>query len=161
MQPIVSWAPISYSSSVAFDTVILILTIAKLNASRATRSNVGSIIYRDSLLYFLLTAVTNITVLIIQALGPGSDLIKPTAVPYSTLITVTMGSRVFLNLKLFNQRQDRINQSLPDHSNASGSAGSDAHRPVFSSRFGPSGSTSPILPRMALQPFDAPFQGYT
>jgi hypothetical protein len=106
MLPIVSWAPISYASSVVFDTVVLIFTLAKLHGNLSTtKSRVGKQIYRDNLIYFILTAVTNITVLSIQALGPEHDMIKPTAVPFSTLITVTMGSRVFLNLKLFDNRQ--------------------------------------------------------
>ncbi|KAG6811267.1 hypothetical protein H0H92_008260 [Tricholoma furcatifolium] len=114
MHPIVSWAPISYGSSVAFDTVVLVFTLAKLHGNLATtKSKVGKQIYRDNLVYFLLTAVTNITVLSIQALGPAFDMIKPTAVPFSTLMTVTMGSRVFLNLKLFDQRQQNATTSIP------------------------------------------------
>jgi len=114
MLPIVSWAPISYASSVAFDTVVLVFTLAKLHGNLATtKSRVGRQIYRDNLVYFLLTAVTNITVLTIQALGPKFDMIKPTAVPFSTLMTVTMGSRVFLNLKLFDQRQQNAAAGIP------------------------------------------------
>lgn len=114
MLPIVSWAPISYASSVAFDTVVLVFTLAKLHGNLATtKSQVGKQIYRDNLIYFALTAVTNITVLSIQALGPKHDMIKPTAVPFSTLMTVTMGSRVFLNLKLFDQRQQRVADGIP------------------------------------------------
>ncbi|KAF9469576.1 hypothetical protein BDZ94DRAFT_1303277 [Collybia nuda] len=114
MLPIVSWAPISYASSVAFDTVVLVFTLAKLHGNLSTtKSQVGKQIYRDNLIYFVLTAVTNITVLSIQALGPDHDMIKPTAVPFSTLLTVTMGSRVFLNLKLFDQRQQRAAAGIP------------------------------------------------
>jgi hypothetical protein len=124
MLPIVSWAPISYASSVVFDTVVLLFTLAKLHGNiSTTKSRVGKQIYRDNLIYFALTAVTNITVLTIQALGPEHDMIKPTAVPFSTLITVTMGSRVFLNLKLFDQRQQReaagIPLSISSHSSSS------------------------------------------
>ena len=89
MQPIVSWAPISYASSVGFDVVILLLTVLKIKADQARQSSIGRQIYRDSLLYFLATAATNITVLSIQALGHGHDMIKPTAVPFSTVITVS------------------------------------------------------------------------
>lgn len=123
MLPIVAWAPISYASSVAFDAVILLLTIFKLNTNRATASKVGYLIYRDSLMYFFFTAVTNITVLVIQALDSSFDLVKPTAVPFSTLITATMGARVFLNLKLFNQRQANANQGLPFSASMSSSRG--------------------------------------
>ncbi|KAJ6566266.1 hypothetical protein B0H19DRAFT_708164 [Mycena capillaripes] len=91
MKPIVSWAPISYASS----------------------SAVSKQIYRDNLLYFLITAATNITVLSIQALDDSFALVKPTAVPFSTVITVTMAQRVYLNLKLFHQRQQRKDAGLP------------------------------------------------
>lgn len=89
MEPIVSWAPISYASSVGFDVVILLLTALKMKANQARQSPIGRQIYRDSLFYFLATAATNITVLSIQALGHEHDMIKPTAVPFSTVITVS------------------------------------------------------------------------
>jgi len=117
--PVVSWAGISYASSVAFDAVILILTVAKVNLYRSAQSKVGYIIYRDSLLYFLLTAATNITVLIIEASQSEYNSIKPAALPFATLITVAMSSRVYLNLKLFNQRQEKVGQGLPSHSHTS------------------------------------------
>jgi hypothetical protein len=118
---------------VAFDIVIPIFTIAKVNAHRSAQSTVGYIIYRDSVLYFFLTAATNITVLIIEALGPDYNLIKPTAVPFATLITVTMSSRVFLNLK-FNNRQEKVNLGLPVHSHVSSFGGgpSQANKYVHS-----------------------------
>lgn len=120
MLPIVSWAPISYASSVAFDTVILLLTLAKLHGNLITaKSQVGKQIYRDNLTYFALTTVTNITVLTIQALPSSFDMIKPTAVPFSTLMTVTMGTRVFLNLKLFDRRREHAAQGIPLSINSS------------------------------------------
>ena len=130
MGDIVSWAPISFASSVAFDTVILFLTILKLKSNRANTSHLGYLIYRDSLLYFLFTAVTNIIVLSIQSTGPSMDLIKPNAVPFSTLVTATMGSRVFLNLKLFHQRQARANQGLPFPSQLSSAESKQERRPI-------------------------------
>ncbi|THH01469.1 hypothetical protein EW026_g1239 [Hermanssonia centrifuga] len=98
MDPIISWAPISYASSVAFDTVILVLTLAK-----------------DNLRYFMLATATNIAVLSIQALGAEHDMIKPAAVPFSTVMTVAMGSRVYLNLKLYDY----------DHNHERGSRSTD------------------------------------
>ena len=41
----------------------------------------------------------------IQTLAPKGTLLKPTVFPFLTLVTVTMGSQVFLNLKLFDKRQ--------------------------------------------------------
>lgn len=114
MQPIVSWAPISYASSVAFDSVVLGFTLAKLHPNiTMTKSAVGRQIFRDTLMYFILTAVTNITVLSIQSLDSSHTLIKPTAVPFSTLMTVTMGSRVYLNLKLLEHRRQREQMGIP------------------------------------------------
>ena len=88
-----------------FDTLVLILTLSKLGNLSATKSKVGKQIYRDNICYFLLTTATNLTVFSIQTLGSESTLIKPTVIPFSTLMTATMGSRVFLNLKLFDKRQ--------------------------------------------------------
>jgi len=92
-----------------------LLTVAKLNATAGNfgRSEISKQIYRDNLLYFLLTAATNITVLTIQGLDDSFALVKPTAVPFSTVITVTMAQRVYLNLKLFHQRQQRAEAGLP------------------------------------------------
>ncbi|KAH8079785.1 hypothetical protein BXZ70DRAFT_901587 [Cristinia sonorae] len=107
MQPIVSWAPISFASSVAFDTVVLALTLAKIHVNAfMTSSSIGRQVYRDNLMYFLITTVTNTVVLAIESLGPEHTMIKPTAVPFSTLVTVTMGSRVYLNLRLMHKRAD-------------------------------------------------------
>ena len=90
----------------AFDSVVLVLTVVGLHGTPPlTQSRTGKQIYRDALVYFSLTAVTNITVLSIEALGPRYDMIKPAAIPFSTVMTVTMGTRVFLNLKLLDQRQ--------------------------------------------------------
>jgi hypothetical protein len=124
MLPIVSWAPTSFASSVAFDSVVLILTLSKLHGNlAAAKSRVGRQIYQDNLVYFVLTTATNITVLTIQALGSEYDMIKPTAVPFSTLMTTTMGARVFLNLRLLDQRQ-HTNTSSTTGLNLSGSSGS-------------------------------------
>lgn len=86
--PIVSWAPISFASSVAFDVVILVLTLSKLGTNRLPGSAVGRQVYRDSLLYFLATTCANITVLTVQSLGHKYDLLKPAIIPLSTVITV-------------------------------------------------------------------------
>jgi hypothetical protein len=120
----VSWAPLSYASSFAFDTFILILTIWKLPDNNHVRSPVGYIIFRDSLLYFFVTAATNLIVLAVQSMGPEFNSIKPAAVPFSTLITTTMGCRLFLNLKLYHQREtERITPFIYHSRSASGDDG--------------------------------------
>lgn len=95
----------SYGSSVLFDTTILFLTIAKLPNIWTTKARLGRQIFRDTLVYFTLTTVTNVVVLSIQALGQADSLLKPTAVPFSTVMTATMGSRVYLNLQLLEKRR--------------------------------------------------------
>ncbi|CDO74765.1 hypothetical protein BN946_scf185001.g13 [Trametes cinnabarina] len=104
MHPIARWAPISYGSSVLFDTTIVLLTLAKLPRKLTHKSTVGRQIFQDTLMYFAITTLTNIVVLSIQSLGEAHAMLKPTAVPFSTVMTVTMGSRVYLNLKLLHQR---------------------------------------------------------
>jgi hypothetical protein len=94
MKPIISWAPISYASSVALDVIVLSLTVAKLNPNMGNfeRSAISKQIYRDNLLYFLVATATNITVLTIQGLDDSFALVKPTAVPFSTVITVRISA---------------------------------------------------------------------
>lgn len=94
MGPIVSWAPVSYASSVGFDVIVVLLTIAKLNANtdNFSKSAISKQIYRDNLLYFIVAAATNITVLTIQGLDDNFALVKPTAVPFSTVITVSIST---------------------------------------------------------------------
>jgi len=116
LHPEAPWSPISYASSVAFDTCVFIFTVVKFRGNFDTfKSKVNRQIYNDSLLYFFLQTATNIVVLSIQTQRLSSfNLIKPATVPFSTLMTVTMGTRVFLNLRLFNRRQEQLNApSLP------------------------------------------------
>ncbi|EIN08713.1 hypothetical protein PUNSTDRAFT_133899 [Punctularia strigosozonata HHB-11173 SS5] len=96
---LVPWAPISYASSVVYDVVIFIMTLAKLKSPTLKDSAISRQIYRDSLLYMATTAAMNITVVSIQALPDSFELLKPTVVPFSTVITATMSQRVYLNLK--------------------------------------------------------------
>lgn len=123
MQPVPSWSPIGFASSVIFDTVVLILGLLRLHGNVVGTSKVSRQIYQDNIMYFLLVTCTNIVVLAIQSLPSSYDLVKPNALPYATLITYAMGSRVFLNLRLFNRRQQRkadaeagINLSSGTHS---------------------------------------------
>lgn len=129
----------SYASSVAFDTCVLVLTLAKFHGNfNAAKSKVGRQVYNDNLMYFFLMTATNITVTSIQAQrDPKFDLIKPAAVPFSTLMTVTMGTRVFLNLRLFNQRQHQnlTANTLPlsaqgQYSSSNDSSGTPIRQPL-------------------------------
>lgn len=96
MMPVPSWSPIGFASSVIFDCVILVLGLAKLQGNMSVSSQVSRRIYQDNIVYFILVTCTNIIVLAIQALPASYDLVKPNALPYSTVITYAMGSRFVL-----------------------------------------------------------------
>ncbi|KZW02305.1 hypothetical protein EXIGLDRAFT_829494 [Exidia glandulosa HHB12029] len=133
MQPIVSWAPISFASSVLFDLSVLVLSIYKLRANAAgfAQSATARQISNDNITYFVLTAATNIAVLSVQALGDSYALIKPTAVPFSTVVTVAMAQRVYLNLKLFHLRNERAQAGLPATMPFNGTASGGSRRADF------------------------------
>ncbi|KAH8119477.1 hypothetical protein DFH11DRAFT_448323 [Phellopilus nigrolimitatus] len=123
--PVVPWAPLNLAASVAFDTLVLVLSLTKLSGTLAASSRVGRQIYQGNLMYFVIVTVTNIIVLIFQALGQSGTFLKPLALPFNTLMTVTMGSRVYLNLKLMDRKRARedgpVNAILLSDSTASGS----------------------------------------
>ena len=101
--PLRSWAPLAYASSVVFDTAILVGTLVRVFSDTTHHSRVGKVLYRDSLTYFLIATVSNVAILIIYGMSdPGLDTVKPAALPFATLMTVTMGTRVYLNLKTCN-----------------------------------------------------------
>ncbi|EKM78146.1 hypothetical protein AGABI1DRAFT_114961 [Agaricus bisporus var. burnettii JB137-S8] len=133
LHPVAPWAPISFASSVAYDTCVLLLTLARFRGNNGpSKSKIGRQVYNDNLLYFVLITATNIVVLCIQAQrDPKFDLIKPAAVPFATIMTVAMGTRVFLNLRLYHQRQQNhsANASLPLHSSSLSS--DPARRPMM------------------------------
>ena len=144
LHPEAPWSPMSYASSVAFDTCVFIFTVVKFRGNSDTfKSKVNRQIYNDSLLYFFLQTATNIVVLSIQTQSnPSFNLIKPATVPFSTLMTVTMGTRVFLNLRLFNRRQEQLNApSLPVQVQYSG--GANHPTPGFSPVVSPASDSPP------------------
>jgi len=123
-KPIPDWSPISYASSVAFDSLILILGLAKLRQNTAT-SRATSQLYKDNIRYFIMATTANLTVLIIQALPQSLNFVKSNAIPYATLMVYTMGSRVFLNLRLINERpENRIDRRALSHLSPPGTANS-------------------------------------
>ena len=87
------WNPLSFASSVVFDSVILFLTVIKLRRDEAKDSVVGTRILRDNVFYFVVVSVTNIVVLVINCLGPRFDSVKPATLPYPTVMTIAMGTR--------------------------------------------------------------------
>ncbi|KAF9467043.1 hypothetical protein BDZ94DRAFT_1211400 [Collybia nuda] len=98
--PFVSWAPISHASSVVFNVAILIMGTLKFVDQGTQQSRINYLAYRNSMIYIAITTATSVAVLVVQSLDSDYQVTKRAMLPYSTLITATMGSRVFLNLKL-------------------------------------------------------------
>lgn len=117
--PGVPWAPISYSSSVTFDVAVLVLVFLKLIVRRAQQSDFEYRTHSRVLAFLLITTITTITVLMIQALGSDFDLAKRSSAPFVIIITVAMGSRVFVDLRLFVEHRERTNHGLPYAANSS------------------------------------------
>ncbi|KAH9487378.1 hypothetical protein JR316_0001453 [Psilocybe cubensis] len=105
LHPVPDWDPLPFASSVLFDTTVLLLTIIKTREDKIKSSAIGNQILRDNIIYFVILSVTNIVVLVINCLGPKFDNIKPVTLPYPTLMTTAMGTRVYLNLRLYNKRR--------------------------------------------------------
>ena len=109
-----SWNSISWGSSVAFDSIVLALTVAKLKPNLVMqKSAVGRQIFVDTLMYFSITAVTNIVCLVLEALTSSSLATKAAAIAYPPLMTAAMGSRVYLNLRLLERRRRKELEGLP------------------------------------------------
>lgn len=102
----------SFISSLVFDGVILTTTIVKLRKTRFSTSSIASLLYRDALLYFIITAVVNFLLVVINIIPSIPIPFKGSVVPFSTVCTVSMGSRTFLNLRLFKTRKDRSMMSM-------------------------------------------------
>jgi hypothetical protein len=85
---LVSWAPISYFSSVIYDLAIFGLTLAKLKSENLNGSPYCRRLYLDSLFYVAVTGAANIMVASVEALPPRFNLLKPNFVPFSTVVTV-------------------------------------------------------------------------
>jgi len=103
-----AWTPVSYASSVLFDTVILVLTIMAIRQEQK-KTHLTKTFMTDNLCYFIAVTITNVVNLAIQSLEREHELEKATSIPWPTIITVAMGSRVYLNLRLFENQRGRPN----------------------------------------------------
>lgn len=90
----------------AFDSIMLLLALARLPSHLASTSQIAYVMYKDSLVYFVLVTVVNIVILAIEARGDNLVYVKPAVVPFTTVITFAMGTRVFLNLRLLKNREE-------------------------------------------------------
>lgn len=100
LTPFVSWAPLSHGGSTLFNVAILIMAMLKSVDQRAQQSRTNYLAYRNSMIYIAITTAASVTVLVVQSLGSDHQMVKQAILPFSTLITATMGARVFLNAKL-------------------------------------------------------------
>lgn len=93
----------------AFNSCVLLFTLSKFHDNLIKpKTSFEKQVYKDNLLYLILLTTTDVIVLVIQGLKhQNSDQIRPAAAPFSTLMTVTMGTRVFLNLRQFNRPQEQ------------------------------------------------------
>lgn len=62
------------------------------------------IIYRDSLMYFIVAFSANLVVLVIEVQGDSFQYIKLAAAPFQILVIWAMGCRAYLNLRRANGR---------------------------------------------------------
>ncbi|KAG6844577.1 hypothetical protein H0H87_005794 [Tephrocybe sp. NHM501043] len=94
------WTPLCHGASFLFNLTILVLMLMKIREQREQPSNVLRRAYQDSLTLIAIATGASITVLIIHSLGPEYQLAKQVSLPFSTLITATMGARLFFILRI-------------------------------------------------------------
>jgi hypothetical protein len=116
---------VSYGASVVYDVVVFLLALARLHRAELLRdSPFGRKLCIDSLLYVAVAAAVNTTVFIVLLLPDSFQFLKPSVVPFSVVVTVSirtlsgtrlqadmkitqtsMSQRVYLNLRLYDFRQ--------------------------------------------------------
>ncbi|KAG6841073.1 hypothetical protein C0991_002165 [Blastosporella zonata] len=98
--PFVSWMPLSHGLSSVFYLTVLVLMLAKIKEQREHPSSVIRVAYSNSLTLMAIATGASITILIVHCLKPDYQLAKQISLPFSTLITVTMGARIFIILRI-------------------------------------------------------------
>ncbi|KAG5642631.1 hypothetical protein DXG03_002469 [Asterophora parasitica] len=97
LTPFDFWAPLSQGASALFNVTVLVLLFLGLLEQRSSgKPNISHPVYQESLTNVAIATAADIAVLIVLALGPEYQLAKQIVLPFSTLITATMGARVFL-----------------------------------------------------------------
>jgi hypothetical protein len=104
-------------------------------------SNTGwTLINRACLIYLFFAAISSVGVLVVYSLEMPTDLLKRTSAPYFILILMSMGSRIFLNLRLHDNVITRLEESnrftaknwaLGDEQSSSAPTQSQSHEPLF------------------------------
>lgn len=111
--PLAHWTPISYGATTLFNCVVFaLITIRVLTKSTIVATNTGlTLINRACLIYLMFGTIASIVVLSLYSTTGQNELIRRSAMPYSILFMMTMGSRVFLNLQLHNHTLTRVAES--------------------------------------------------
>ncbi|TFK35660.1 hypothetical protein BDQ12DRAFT_725721 [Crucibulum laeve] len=91
LEPFTAWAPMSYGTSLIFNSCLLALFI--LGVDHWHRVN------RQCLLYLIFMTIFSAAVLIIFVIRWNDDLVRRCVMPYFTLITDAVGTRVFINFQ--------------------------------------------------------------
>ncbi|KAF5376512.1 hypothetical protein D9615_008577 [Tricholomella constricta] len=124
--PFPSWAPLSHASSALFNAAVLVLMLRKSIEHGAQKSSISSVAFRNSVSPMAIATGASVTVMVIHALAPEHQLAKQLVLPFSTLITATMGARVFLAHRLSRAPSPRVQQSaLGFHHSTGYRSGSD------------------------------------
>ncbi|KAF8183688.1 hypothetical protein BJ912DRAFT_976149 [Pholiota molesta] len=114
------WTPISYALSTAFTCLIFGMALWKVITTG--------------------TMVASVGVLVVYSVEMPTDLLKRTSAPYFILILMSMGSRIFLNLRLHDNVITRLEESnrftaknwaLGDEQSSSAPTQSQSHEPLF------------------------------
>ncbi|KAG6813869.1 hypothetical protein H0H92_006276 [Tricholoma furcatifolium] len=113
--PFMTWTPLGYALSFVFNITVLTLMLAKISQQRDQQSNFLRIAYNDSLTLMSIATGASLTVLIIQCLGPDYQLVKQIAQPFFTLITATMGARIFLILRITSPMESGRHAAIPNY----------------------------------------------
>jgi hypothetical protein len=113
VQALVKWSPLAWASSVAFDVVLLAFVFAKVPANAATRIKLDRLIFKDGLLFFIMLTSVHIMILALVLTDSSMQTVKSMIRPFTVTITYAMGTRIYLNLKAYVEKKDRVAQGLP------------------------------------------------
>ncbi|KAG6916161.1 hypothetical protein DXG01_008175 [Tephrocybe rancida] len=100
VQSFVFWTPLSHGLSFLFNLTILVFMVMKVREKRGQPSRTLRAAYTDSMILIAIATGASATILIIHSLGPDYQLVKQISMPFCTLITATMGARVFIILRI-------------------------------------------------------------
>jgi hypothetical protein len=155
-----SWSALSYGTATAFDTLVLICTIAthRRSGSAARRSSIMTCIFRDGILYFLFVTVANIIALGMNLTPASLSYYRSFATPFSSFAVVVGGERVFLNLRLMGiDHRKRAQASAGDSRTEHGEAPSKRASAAFAHR-APATSLHVIEEAASLNSYLSPLQ---